>query len=380
MKKTIKLLSLSFLVALGVSSCEPAEDDIRETPRELGGYAYLSDRTISSFDQNESLNINLFTAEGVEVESVEIVEDGTVLGNATVSGETASFNASILGDLEAGDEFDVRVRTTLSNGNVAEDPFTIVVTDALSLDEVPESVRFLDTTTNVLTYSTFADYATIDQVSLFFRSNLDDEYSLVADDLDVGGGEVDLGEFDFEGSGLTAGDTIYYRFVAESGEFSEEAVAVIPIVPQEFVGSTTSTLSEDPTMDSYSFEAGEYVPNEEAEFLFMSPLGFETQMGVDFVQATVPDDMTPAEFFEETDLMEAETIYMDGSPMTSVEDVEAGDIFIYRVVRQNEDGEDVVFYGMVRIGDVTVTNATEESFDFEYTEGTIIREQEKSSL
>ena len=373
MKKIIKLMSLGFLVALGVTSCEPAEDDIRPEPRELGGYAYLTDRTISSFDQNENLKINLFTAEGVEVESVEIVQDGEVLGSATVSGETASFNASILGDIEAGDSFPVTVRTTLSNGNVAEDPLTIAVVDAISLDEVPESVRFMDTTTNILSYITFADYATIDQVSLYFRG-ADDEYSLIADDLDIKEGEINLGAFDFEGTGLTPGDTIYYRLVAESGEFSEEAVAIIPVVSQDFEGSTMATLSNDPTLDSFSFEIGEYIADAEAEVLFNSPLGFETQLGVDFVQATVPDHMTATEFVEETDLMEAEDIYLDGTPRTSVEDVEAGDVFVYKVVRQNEDGEDVLYYGIIRIGDVTVANATEESFEFEYSEGTIIRE------
>ena len=75
--------------------------------------------------------------------------------------------------------------------------------------------------------------------------------------------------------------------------------------------------------------------------------------------------MTPAEFLEETDLMEAENIYMDGTPMTSVEDLESGDMFVYRVVRPNEDGEEVVFYGIIRIGDTTIVNATDESFDFE---------------
>lgn len=374
MKKTIKLMSLCLFVALGFTSCEPAEDDIRPEPRELGGYAYLSDRTISSFDQNEDLNINLFLAEGVEAESVEIIQDGEVLGSATVSGETASFNASILGDLEAGDSFPVRVRTTLSNGNVAEDPFTIAVVDALTLDEIPENARFMDTTANILSYSTFADYATIDQVSLYFRSNLDDEYSLIADDLDVAEGEIDLGDFDYEAMNVTPGDTIFYRFVAASGDMSEEALAIIPVVAQEFGPGTMATLSNDPTMDSFSLATGEYVPNEEAEMLFMSPLGFQTEMGIDFVTATVPDDMTATEFVEETDLMEAEDIYMNGTPMTSVEDVEAGDVFIYRVVRQNEDGEDMVFYGIMRIGDVTVTNASEESFEFVYAEGNIIRE------
>lgn len=373
MKKTMKLMSLCFLVALGVSSCEPAEDDIRPEPRELGGYAYLSDRTISPFDKNENLNIDLFTAEGVEVESVEVLQNGEVLTEASISGESATFNASVFDTLEVGDEYPVRIRTTLSNGNVAEDPFTLTVADAIVVDEAPESVTFMDTTTAVVSYSTFSQVAPIDNVSLFFRNGVEDEYSLIADDLDLSGGEFNFGEFDYAEHNVNPGDTIYYRFLAQSGELSEEAVAVIPVVPQEFRSSTVAELSEDPEMDSYSLATGEYVANEEAEILFMDPLGFETQMGLDFVQATVPDDMTAVEFLEETDLMEAENIYMEGEPMTSFEDVEAGDIFVYRVVRQNEDGEEVVYYGMIRIGNVMVTNGTEESFDFEYTEGTIIR-------
>lgn len=374
MKKNIKLLSLCFLVAAGFSSCEPAEDDIRDEPRDLGGYAYLTDRTISAFDENEDLMIDLFTAEGVEVESIEILQDGEVIGNATISGETASFNASIFGDLEAGTSESIRLRSTLSNGNIAEDPFTIDVVDGITVDEAPDTVKFMDTTTAIVSYSTFADYATIDNVSLFFKKNSDGEYTLVTDDLDVAGGEVNLGDFDYLANDVAPGDTIYYQFVAESGELMDEAVAVIPVVEQDFGQTMSASLSNDPAMDSYFLGTGEYVPNEEAELLFMSPMGFETEMGLDFVQATVPADMTPMQFVEATDLMEAENIYMDGTPMTSVENVEAGDVFVYRVVRQNEDGEDVVFYGIIRIGDVTVTNASDESFEFEYTEGTILRE------
>lgn len=374
MKKYIKLLSLCFLVAAGLSSCEPAEDDVREEPRELGGYAYLSDQTISPLDQNENLNIDLFTAEGVEVETVEIVQDGEVLGTATVSGETASFNASILGTLEAGDEFPILIRTMLSNGNVAEDPFTVAVAEGITVDDVPESVRFMDTTTAIVSYSTFAENATIDDVSLYFRGSVDDEYSLIADDLDLKEGEINLGEFDFEANNVQPGDTIFYRFVAESGELSQEAVAIVPVLPQDFGETTSATLTDDPATDSYDFETGTFVADAEAEVLFDNPFGFQTQQGLDFVEATVPAEMTAEEFVEQTDMMEAEDIYLGGTPVTSVQDVEPGDVFIYRVVRTNENGEDIVYYGVIEIGDTVLTNDTMESFDFEYAEGTILRE------
>ena len=69
---------------------------------------------------------------------------------------------------------------------------------------------------------------------------------------------------------------------------------------------------------SFSFITGENVAYEEAELFFMSPLGFEAQMDLDFVQAVVPAVMAPKEFVEVIDPMETKSNYMDGTPMTSV--------------------------------------------------------------
>jgi len=380
MKKHFKSISLCILVAVGFSSC--TTDDNSLDPTNLGGYVQLTDRTISVFDTNANLNLNLLAASGVTVDAVEILQEGAVIANAVVSGETASFNSSALGDFVFIDDDDVAhptgsfplfISSSLSNGNNAGDPATISVVDAISFDDEPGSVKFMDSTTTILSYTTFTHSATIDDVTLSWKKNKAGTYADSNMALDVEGDEINLGDIDYDAFDAEANDTLYYKFVATSGALSQEIVAKIAILPQSFGAATNATLSPDAGMNEYNLGSGEYaIAGETGEMSFIDPSGFE--LAVDFVEATVPTGMTAEEYFNDTDLMVAEAAYNAGTKSTSNDNVSDGDVYIYKITRQNEDEEDLVYYGIIKIDNTIVVNGTANSFEFKYAEGTIIRE------
>ena len=377
-------MSLCLVVALGISSCEPAEDDIRPEPRALGGYAHLPNRTISPFDQNEDLSINLFTAEGVEVESVEILQDGEeVIGDATVSDETASFNASILGDfyeenddgeLEMVESFPIVIRTNYSNGNVSEDPFTVSLNPAISLGEITTETTLDSIASDTLRYDVSTLSATVDDVSLFFKKNEDGTYTDTGLDLSIDEDSVAIGETNFEELDLATNDTLFYKFRATSGSLTDEVESYIAILPKDFQSSYSVTLSEDSSINQLDLAAGEISADgeEDAEIRFLEPTGFEVTEGTDLKFVEVNDD-----FYENADVLSAREAYEDGIPITSATNLENGDVFVYKVIREveieDEDGnvvtETKTFYGVLRIGSFTVVDGDVVSYEIDYFEG-----------
>ena len=379
MNKYIKHVGLCLALATGLSSCEPAEDDIREEPREIGGYATLADGSITRFDQNETLSIEFYTAEGVTAETVEILQDGEVIGTATVSGETATFDSSILGDFTFPDDdgvphetgsYPIRIRTTYSNGNVSEDPFTVSVGKVVTFGDNPSETTMDSLSTRVIEYdvSTFA--ADVDDVTLMLKKNEDGTYIDSGVAVSTGEGAVELSETNYEDLDLGVNDTLYYKITATSGNLTDSAVSSIAIVPKAFQNSQTVTLSDDPLMNELNLATGEVLPegSAEGEISFMAPRGFEVinDANIDFVQV---DDS----FWSTADVLSAKAAYEAGTPVTSATDLEMGDVFVYQVTRdvEDEDGnvEQVTYYGVFRIASVTVVNGTAVSFEIEYAEG-----------
>lgn len=385
MKKNIKYASLCLLVAVGLISCE-ADDSFKDEPVDVGGYVHLLDRSITSFDANEDLELKVITQSGVTVEQVEILRGDNVIADATISGEIATFNVSLLGTPDVDDDgasldsYALKVRSTLSNGKTAVNSVNISIVDAITIDEIPSSIRLQDTTEAVLAYSTFTSHATIDDVTLFVKKNSEGTYVENTMDLavDADEEEIDIAKLDYSAFNLQVNDTVFFKLVAKSGELTESAEEAVVIIAQDFDASSTAELSNDSTMSLYHLGDGEYV-DADGEIQFVDGFGFETLNGIEFVKVTLPDGTTASEYFNETDLLEAESTFMAGTKMTTTTDVMMGDVFIYKVSRtieaeeEGESDETVVSYGIIKIGDTTTTNDSTNSFEFEYAEGTIIR-------
>ena len=366
MKKYLNL-SWCLLLVLGFSSCDTDDDGMRDEPRNIGGYATLSDSHISVFDTNEDLGINFFTAEGVTAQTVEILQDGTVIGTGTASGETGSFNTSILGELEA-DSYPVRIRTTYSNGNVSEDPFSVSVDHAVSLGDNPTETTMDSLSSVELSYELSTFGATVDDVTLSVKKGSEETYQETALDLSTEEGTVGMSEIDLAGLGidLAVHDTLYYQFTATSGSLSDSAESYVAVIPKAFTNSNSATLSNSGS-DELDLATGE-VSADAGEIAFLDPKGFVATAGSDISFVKVSDD-----FWETADVLSTKEAFEAGTPVTSVTPVAAGDVYVYEVSRvvEDEDGntETLTYYGVIQIGDIVVVNDTVTSFDLEYMEG-----------
>lgn len=379
--KKLKYISLC-LLAMSVWSCDDDETEI-ET-RDVGGNAVLVDRAISVLDQDQDVSIQLFTNEEVQFESVEIQSaDGAQIATATITGETATFNTSSLGDFVFGEEndqetgaFNFVIVSILSNGSVIETPARINVVHAIELDELAE-VRFMDPTSNEdvpteLGYSIFTHGATVDDLSLEWKigsagTYVDDEVVT----LDPAGGVIDFADLHYTAYGVEPGDTLYYRFTAASGSLMDQVETSVVFVPQGFGATNTATLSDDAAVNQLDLSTGELSAADSGtgDIVFLSPTGFE-------VISTTDSDLQFVEvdeegFFDSADLMDAREAFEAGTPVTSVTNVEAGDVFVYKVTRMIDETE-VVYYGILQVGDITVVNGTAVSFDLEFAEGAIV--------
>ena len=380
MKKQIKYWGLSLFLAAGLTSCESDEADYQEdATADIGGYARVTDRSISRFDRNSDLNINLFTAEGVTAETVEIVQGGSVIGSANVSGETASFNTSILGDFtfpNAGGvdqqtgSYPLRVRTTYSNGQTSEDPFTVNVGKVISLGDNATETTMDSLSSVTLDYEVSTFSADVDDVLLELKKNSDGTYTDSDVDLDTEDGSVMLSETNYTDLDLDVNDTLYYRFTATSGSLNDVTSGQVAIIPKAFTNTNSATISNDLMTNQLNLGSGEVTADgtEGGEIRFLEPTGFEVIEGsnIDFVQ--VDED-----FFDDADVLSARAAYENGTAMESFTNLENGDTFVYRTTRdvEDEDGnsETFNFYGVFQIGNVTVVDGTVVSFDIDYAEG-----------
>ncbi|SKB78170.1 hypothetical protein SAMN05660776_2982 [Salegentibacter holothuriorum] len=380
MKKYLKPIGLSLIIAFGFASCDTDDGEIDNDLIDLGGYATLSDNSITRLDRNADLNIKLFTAEGVSVESVEILQDGSVIGEATVSGETATFNSSILGDFTFTDEdganqetgdYPITIRSMYSNGNMTNDPFSIGVGKAISLGDNPSTTTMDSLSSVELSYEVSTFSAGVDEVTLELKKNSDGTYADSDADLSTEEGTVELSETNYTDLNLGVNDTLYYRFTAMSGSLTDVVSSEVAITPKAFQNSNAVTLSKDLGMNQLNLQTGAISADgvEGADIRFLAPTGFEVinDSGASFVKADNSFNL------EDADVLSARAAFENGNEITSATNLVDGDLFIYKDTRDIEDEDGNVetqdFYGVFEIGNVTSVNGNVASFDIEYSDG-----------
>ena len=235
MIKTLKYIGIAILSAGVITSCDE-DDSFNNETVDLGGYAYLTDQNLSVFDSNETLNIDIFTQDGVTAESIDLFQDGQSIGTATISENSASFNSSVLGnftleDDETSTSYDLTLETTYSNGNISTDNFSIGVDQVISLGDENVTTIELDSLGNAsLGYSTFTNSASIDSVNVYLKKNMNGTYisNNISDFPESGEGQVELSTTNYSELDLAVNDTLYYRFAAYSGDLiSEQESSII---------------------------------------------------------------------------------------------------------------------------------------------------------
>lgn len=362
MKHQLKYLSLCFLAAT-LLSCE--DDEAVIETREVGANAVLADNHISVLDRNEDVTIELFS-NNVNFETVSIEDgDGNQITTATVSDGVATFNTSAIGDEAFEDgSFDFRIVSTLSNGEILDDPASISIDHAISLDDNPTTAS-ADTYAAVeLGYAVSTFAATVDEVNLSVKEGSETTYQPTALELSTEEGTVELGDIDLAGLGITleVGDTLYYQFTAMSGELSDSAESYVAIVPKDFQTSHSATLSSDLTMNQLNLMTGELSADgdESGEIAFVEPAGFTVIGDSDLTFVLAPDS-----YLENADVLSAKEFFeagvSAGEGLTTVTDLSKGDTYIYSTTRAELDedgeptGETVTVYGVITVESVTTT-------------------------
>ena len=383
MKNNIKYLLLAFL-AITIYSCE--EDNSSLDYYDLEANVILADNKISVFDQSVDLEINLLTQEGILVNSIEVFKDGTKITDATIDGTSASFNSSNLTPFlfenseteeltDLTGSFDVSLYSTLSNGKFINQSSPVTVVSAITNKEELAYVKYLDTTSQIISFKTFTAHATVDEVMVQWKKNKTGTYvEDTTKTLSTEENTINLGDLDYINNyGLAKNDTLYYKFIAKSGLLTDEVTTSIAINTQamnasSMVDLTSSTMN---MMNVFNFDTK---MREDAEIEYQN-YGFEVSIdaNIEFVKIT-PTNVE--DHFTAGDLFDAEDDFNSGTSQTSFSNVSADDLYVFKTTRTADD-ETITYFGLLLINDVTtVTNdsSKEITIEFEFKEGTIIRE------
>ncbi len=378
MKTLIRSIFITSLI-VSVASC--SDDDVNgATGSSAGGTKVaLTDTQISLFDVNSDLSISLESNEGVSITGVEVFDGtgATKQGDATVSGNTATFNSSALTQTAGAFAFptdeegvtsptgsiDIEMVYAISGGNLssASANGTLDVVNAISFTQEVPALKFNDTaTSNVLKYETFT-----------LREDIIDEIS-VTRRLNKTGAEVPLTGFEIEKdsinfadaaeyAGFAKGDTLNYTFVVRSGVLTDTIKTSVRIVPQPFGGGASGTISSDITRNKLDLSTGgTFIDGDDkGDLVFEAPQGIkatdDTTPNVQFVLLGV----TGADEYGKYNDVEQAKIDFDGGAQLTTAQLLKDQIYVYKLTRDigTEDDPRVVdVYGTFLVGDITVTN------------------------
>ncbi|MDO6490548.1 MULTISPECIES: hypothetical protein [unclassified Cellulophaga] len=384
----MKKFKILFILPIFVLfSCN--EDDSEITNYDLGANIILNTNSISNLDVNNTMEISIITADGVSVSSIQVIKgDDNV--DASISGNTATFNSSLLGTLigQEEDGIDINTITTLSNEKPYTKSFNINITKALAFDKELDAITYNTTVEDTLSFSASTKSAIIDNISLEWKKGSEGTYAStepLGAALNVDGEEIIFSNFTDASYGynLAVKDTLYYRFIATSGSLKDTIITSMPIISQTFENSNAVVLSSDITKNKLNLDtATSYTDSETelAEIKFKSPSGFEKAGSTDIDFVKVGDLSGESEYyntveklFSEKDLLVAKRLYEAGAKETEFSSTAQGDLYIYKVTRLNEDGDSITEYGMIKIGDIITTNGgtTLTDINIEFGEGEI---------
>jgi hypothetical protein len=185
---------------------------------------------------------------------------------------------------------------------------------------------------------------------------------------------INLGDLDYINNyGLAKNDTLYYKFIAKSGLLTDEVTTSIAINTQAINASSIVDLTSS-TMNMMNIFNFDTKMREETEIEYQN-YGFEVSIdaNIEFVKIT-PTNVE--DYFTAGDLFDAEDDFNSGTSQTSFSNVSADDLYVFKTTRTADD-ETITYFGLLLINDVTtVTNDSGEevTIEFEFKEGTIIRE------
>ncbi len=393
MKTLIKSIFVASII-VSAYSCSDDDEVSGATGTRAGATVRLADSEITIFDVNKELTLNLsgedqissisIIKEGQDFEDGETFSEDESIGSATVSGEVATFNSSTLmpfifpgkeeGDTKSTGSFDLDITyegATISPAVVRQ---TITVGNVVAVTQEVASVIVNDTMTSTIKFNAATAGATINN----FVVTVSDQDGVLLDDIS--------NEFELDNNAVsdsivitrgtyitdyaqTKGDTLTYSFTASSGALSQTVETKVAIVPQPLGEPTDGSFKNDDTENQFNLLTGETSIDDafSGDIDFVGAQGFgaisntvdgETYtVDIQFVKLSITGE---EDYLDYNDVEQAKVDFDAGAASSSVQ-VQNGDIYVYKVVRNVGTEEDPVvlkdFYGAILVGDVVVTNA-----------------------
>lgn len=380
-----QILKYSLFVSLSTFtfSCDSDENEVDTA--EGNSHSVLRETEISFFDINEEMTFDVFIEPDASLSSFEVHKDDVkitdgVVGEGTVADNTAIISSSALlpfeFDVLDGDgavtgttmigSFDLTAYSIGANGEQGVTSMSVNVVNPISFTNEVSSVTYGDdaiaeNTDAIISFETFTIGATIDDISLFWKNGEEGTYvEDTSKTFTSDGGEIDLKELDYVNYGLVAGDELFYQIVATSGTLTATIETSVILDAQVFGEANIISLVSTALDVEYSLSSGNEVDTastEMGELTFAAPQGFSTLNEIEFIKLAD----TGADFYSEyIDVDTAKADFDAGTVITTTQ-VEAGEIYVYKVIR-----DDVDYYGTILVGDITSVNAG-ESINFELT-------------
>ncbi|WP_159090623.1 hypothetical protein [Aquimarina aquimarini] len=386
MKTLIKSIFATSLI-LSMVSCADDEDP-GATGTTVGATVRLAETEISTFDINEELTLNL--TGDAQITTISIVKKGQnhpddnapfssdeSIGNATVSGDVATFNTSSLLPFVFPGKTD---GTTASSGSfpldflyeggsispaVAEQILT--VNKVINITEEVSAIKHKDTASdNIIKYVAKTAGATIDGITVTWKNGSAGAETDISSEFAIASGEIDLKDRAYINDyGLAVGDTLIYTFTVTSGTLSDTAEVVIPIDPQPHNAAVGGTISNDLTTNQLSLLTGETsiddAPSGDIEF--DGTQGFKAiantgyTVDIQFVKLAAP--ITGAAAYDAYNDVEQTKADFDAGAAVTTAQVVKDEIYVYKLVRNiGTEASPVLkdIYGVILVGDVTLVN------------------------
>ena len=380
--KYIKIITIFTLFAC-IVSCEK-EDPLYENRYDLGANLILKTTKISKFDTNHTIEVEMLTHPNVSISKIE-VESGGSKADATLSGNKASFNSSLLGSLEGKESVSFTTNATLSNGKPYKKTFKVTIESVLELEKALDAITYSSSVADTLAFKTTTS-ATVNTVTLDWKKNKAGTYAATSPTgatLNPKGDEVIFVNVDNTtyGYGLKIKDTLYYRFIATSGTLKDTLEVKLPVNSQVFGAYTSSSVYSDKLKNKLNLSTTTHYADNDAdgkgEIVFKDATsGFEKEgtTAIDFVKvgdlSSEEDHVNTAEkFYTEKDLLAIKRVYDAGTKTTSVDNPVKDDLYVYKITRDSK-----TTHGLIKIGDVemvTVNSVTSTTINVEYGEDEI---------
>ncbi|MFV0249142.1 MAG: hypothetical protein ACK5H1_09340 [Tenacibaculum sp.] len=387
MKKII-YNNIAFISILGLfllASCD--SNNQHPDSVNLGANVRLENETISNLDQNEDLELNLITNPNVSVESISIFKGANKVADASViSSSKATFSASVLApynefgedkDEDFGVFEDISIISELSNGNTIDHIYHIEVTEAISFDRATvNEVEYKNPYDDIVSedgekeelkkeviYNIFTAKA-IPEIKVEWKKNADGTYAIVEKESGAAfnskADTINLKTLDYITKyNLEKGDTLYYRITATKGAISESLETKVAILPQIMSAKSSFAFSDKNKKFSFS-------DSEQTDLEYSKPLTLTSSSSLAFAELSLSGTEL-SDYYNRGDLFDARNDFEAASPLNSISSLQKDQVYLYKIVI-----DELEFYGMIKIGDIIVTNNDEEVVNIEFKKGNIL--------